>query len=100
MEDKAVVEVKKAEEVVKPKQIGIPSLLDNIPMELRRDTSNLEEVTDPKEEKEDGELSEEEDEENENPGDGKNPKLKYDYKEDQWSHLNPYMGRNSMTGSS
>ena len=68
MEDKAVVEVKKAEEVVKPKQIGIPSLLDNIPMELRRDTSNLEEVTDPKEEKEDGELSEEEDEENENPG--------------------------------
>ena len=90
MEDKAVVEVKKAEEVVKPKQIGIPSLLDNIPMELRRDTSNLEEVTDPKEEKEDGELSEEEDEENENPGDGKNPKLKYDYKEDQWSHLNQY----------
>ena len=57
-------------------------------------------MTDPKEEKEDGELSEEEDEENENPGDGKNPKLKYDYKEDQWSHLNPYMGRNSMTGSS
>ena len=90
MEDKAVVEVKKAEEVVKPKQIGIPSLLDNIPMELRRDTSNLEEVTDPKEEKEDGELSEEEDKENENPGDGKNPKLKYDYKEDQWSHLNQY----------
>ena len=72
------------------KQIGIPSLLDNIPMELMRDTSNLEEVTDPKEEKEDGELSEEKDEENENPGDGKNPKLKYDYKEDQWSHLNPY----------
>ena len=61
MEDKAVVEVKKAEEVVKPKQNGIPSLLDNIPMELRRDTSNLEEVTDPKEEKEDGELSEEND---------------------------------------
>ena len=59
-------------------------------MELMRDTSNLEEVTDPKEEKEDGELSEEEDKENENPGDGKNPKLKYDYKEDQWSHLNPY----------
>ena len=88
MEDKAVVEVKKAEEVVKPKQNGIPSLLDNIPMELR-DTSNLEEVTDPKEEKEDGELSEEEDEENENPEDGKNPKLKYDYKEDQWSPLNP-----------
>ena len=47
-------------------------------------------MTDPKEEKEDGELSEEEDKENENPGDGKNPKLKYDYKEDQWSHLNPY----------
>ena len=46
-------------------------------------------MTDPKEEKEDGELSEEEDEENENPGDGKNPKLKYDYKEDQWSPLNP-----------
>ena len=45
MEDKAVVEVKKAEEVVKPKQNGIPSLLENIPMELRRDTSNLEEVT-------------------------------------------------------
>ena len=89
MEDKAVVEVKKAEEVVKPKQIGIPSLLDNIPMELRRDTSNREEVTEPKEEKEDGELSEEEDEENENPEDGKNPKLKYDYKEDQWSPLNP-----------
>jgi len=89
MEDKAVVEVKKAEEVVKPKQNGIPSLLDNIPMELRRDTSNREEVTEPKEEKEDGELSEEEDEENENPEDGKNPKLKYDYKEDQWSPLNP-----------
>ena len=53
--------VKKAEEVVKPKQIGIPSLLDNLPMDLRRDTSNLEEVTDPKEEKEDGELSEEND---------------------------------------
>merc|ERR1712012_1100647 len=89
MEDKAVVEVKKAEEVVKPKQNGIPSLLDNIPMELRRDTSNREEVTEPKEEKEDGELSDEEDEENENPEDGKNPKLKYDYKEDQWSPLNP-----------
>merc|ERR1712012_1339475 len=56
MEDKAVVEVKKAEEVVKPKQNGIPSLLDNIPMELRRDTSNRVEVTEPKEEKEDGEL--------------------------------------------
>merc|ERR1712223_1316423 len=89
MEDKAVVEVKKAEEAIRPKQNGIPSLLDNIPMELRRDTSNREEVTEPKEEKEDGELSDEEDEENENPEDGKNPKLKYDYKEDQWSPLNP-----------
>merc|ERR1719153_2073946 len=58
-------------------------------MELRRDTSNRGEVTEPKEEKEDGELSDEEDEENENPEDGKNPKLKYDYKEDQWSPLNP-----------
>ena len=44
-------------QVVKPKRNGIPSLFDNIPMELRRDTSNLEEVTDPKEEKEDGKLS-------------------------------------------
>ena len=43
MEDKAVV---------KPKQNGIPSLLDNIPLELRRDTSSREEVTEPKEEKE------------------------------------------------
>ena len=39
-------------------------------MELRRDTSNREEVTDPKEDKQDGESSEEEDTENENPGDG------------------------------
>merc|ERR1719402_607303 len=57
-------------------------------MELRRD-SNREEVTEVKEEREEGELSEDDDEENENPEDGKNPKLKYDYKDDQWSPLNP-----------
>ena len=91
---KEVVEVKKVEDVVKvpvPKQNGIPSLLDNIPMELRRDNSanKREEVIDDKEEREEGELSEDDDEENENPDDGKNPKLKYDYKDDQWSPLNP-----------
>merc|ERR1719454_1319933 len=42
-----------------------------------------------KDEREEGELSEDEDEDNENPDEGKNPKLKYDYKDDQWSPLNP-----------
>merc|ERR1719394_1275847 len=37
--------------------------------------------------KEEGEITDN-DEENENP-EGKAPKLKYDYKEDQWSPLNP-----------
>ena len=91
---KEVVEVKKVEEVAKapvPKQNGIPSLLDNIPMELRRDNSvnKREEMNDAKEEREEGEISEDDDEENENPDEGKNPKLKYDYKDDQWSPLNP-----------
>jgi len=65
-----------------PKMNGI---LDSIPMELRRsdstktdqDTSELEE----------GEIVD--DEENINPDDPKSMKLKYDYKEDQWSPLNP-----------
>jgi len=90
---KEVVEVIKVEDVAKasvPKQNGIPSLLDNIPMELRRDTTGKrEEMVEAQEEREEGELSEDDDEENENPDDGKNPKLKYDYKEDQWSPLNP-----------
>merc|ERR1719348_2772805 len=42
-----------------------------------------------KDEREEGELSEDEDEDNENLDEGKNPKLKYDYKDDQWSPLNP-----------
>merc|ERR1719402_1265582 len=57
-------------------------------MELRRDNKR-EEAMEVKEEREEGELSEDDDEENENPDDGKAPKLKYDYKEDQWSPLNP-----------
>merc|ERR1719402_1788281 len=57
-------------------------------MELRRDvrldTKADEEQEEPKEE---GEITDN-DEENEN-REGKAPKLKYDYKEDQWSPLNP-----------
>jgi len=91
---KEVVEVNKVEDVAKvpvPKQNGIPSLLDNIPMELRRDNSvnKREEAMESKDEREEGELSEDEDEDNENLDEGKNPKLKYDYKDDQWSPLNP-----------
>jgi len=99
--DVPVVEVKVETPVVAPKQNGIPSLLDNIPMDLRRndfvrsdsrpdrtdvrlDTKADEEQEEPKEE---GEITDN-DEENENP-EGKAPKLKYDYKEDQWSPLNP-----------
>jgi len=69
-------------ETPEPKVNGI---LDSIPNELRRsdstktdqDTSELEE----------GEIID--DEENVNPDDPKSLKLKYDYKEDQWSPLNP-----------
>ena len=75
-----------------PKQNGIPSLLDNIPMELRRtDSIKVEKIEKivvkvEKEEKEEGEISDNDDE-NENPV--RDPKLKYDYKDDQWSPLNP-----------
>merc|ERR1719312_365515 len=62
---KEVVEVKKVDEMAKPKQNGIPSLLDNIPMELRRDNfaNQKEEVMEAnKEEREEGEISEDDDE--------------------------------------
>jgi len=72
-----------------PKVNGI---LDSIPAELRRsDSSRTDEKAGDESGPEDGEIIEDtEDEENDAPGeDGKNPKLKYDYKEDQWSPLNP-----------
>ena len=69
------------------KQNVIPSLLDNIPSELRRNESEREDVDEPIDTKEEGEITDN-DEENENT-EGRPPKLKYDYKEDQWSPLNP-----------
>lgn len=89
-----VVEAKVETPTIAPKQNGIPSLLDNIPMELRRNDFVRPDVRpdvkadeEQEEAKEEGEITDN-DEENENP-EGKAPKLKYDYKEDQWSPLNP-----------
>merc|ERR1719435_702336 len=66
-----------------PKVNGI---LDSIPPELRRSESTKSEKHDTSE-LEEGEIVE--DDENLNPDDPKAQKLKYDYKEDQWSPLNP-----------
>lgn len=70
-------------EVPAPKVNGI---LDSIPMELRRSESTKSDQQDSSE-LEEGEIVD--DEENINPDDPKSLKLKYDYKEDQWSPLNP-----------
>jgi len=72
-----------AAEVPAPKVNGI---LDSIPMELRRSESTKSDQQDSSE-LEEGEIVD--DEENINPDDPKSLKLKYDYKEDQWSPLNP-----------
>jgi len=70
-------------EAVAPKVNGI---LDSIPAELRRSESTKSEKHDASE-LEEGEIVD--DDENVNPDDSKTQKLKYDYKEDQWSPLNP-----------
>ena len=66
-----------------PKVNGI---LDSIPPELRRSESTKSEKHDTSE-LEEGEIVDDDD--NVNSDDSKAQKLKYDYKEDQWSPLNP-----------
>jgi len=85
-ETTAVVESSKTAaepEAPVPKVNGI---LDSIPPELRRSESTKSEKHDTSE-LEEGEIVDDED--NVNADDSKAQKLKYDYKEDQWSPLNP-----------
>jgi len=85
-EDLSVVDATKSEVVADVVDYDTPKvngILDSIPPELRRSESSKSEQNDDLEE---GEII---DDDCENQDDSKSMKLKYDYKEDQWSPLNP-----------